>query len=137
MYSLQTLCLYVKNAINIDSSIKLFEICPNIEDLFLYGNFSNINLDCFIHLKKLSLYGEMLDGFNFELFANICNQLEELEISFNNMNDESIAKLLYGHNFPNISYLSISYSKITRLEKKLFEGFPIFQSLSLKTHFRI
>ena len=127
MYSLQTLCLNVRNSINIDSSIKLFEIFPNIEGLALDGQFSNINLDNFIRLKKLSLCGVLLDDFNFDLFKNIRNQLEELSISFKNMNDETISKLFYGNCFPNISFLRIS--NIKKLEKKMLDGFPMLQSL--------
>ena len=117
--------------------IKLFEICPNIEELYLDGQFSNINLDSFIHLKKLSLYGEMLDGFNFDLFANICNQLEDLEIALNNLNNKIILKLFYGHNFRNLLSLDISKSKNTRLEKTLFDGFPILHSLNLSENVKL
>ena len=111
--------------------IKLLEICPNIEKVNLSNTFSNINLNCFVNLKNLSLYGNLMDDFNFDLFKNICNQLEDLSIELFNMNDEIISKLLYGHNFPNLSKLNISCSKITRLEKRLFDGFPILQSFKL------
>ena len=109
-------------------------MCPNIEELYLYGNFSDINFDIFCNLKKLKLCGDILDGFNFDLFKNICIQLEELSIKFGNMDDESITKLLYGRNFPKISSLSICNSKITRLEKKLFDGFPMLQSLKVSNN---
>ena len=112
-------------------STNLFEICPNIEELYLYANFSNVCFDSLCNLKKLKLYGYLLDGFNFDLFENICSQLEELSIKFENMNDESIVKLLYGRNFAELSTLRISYSDITKLEKKLFDGFPMLQSLKV------
>ena len=136
MNSLTELTLDVKSEMNNDMSTKLFETCPNIEKLCLSGKFSNINLDNFVNLKKLRLCGDLSVEFNFDLFKNICNQLEELWIGFNNMNDESISKLLCGHNFPNVSNLSISFSQITRLEKKLFDGFPMLQSLAV-IHSRI
>lgn len=129
--SLKQLNLSIESEINNDMIIKLLEICPNIEKLHLSDTFSNINLDYFVNLKNLSLYDNLMDDFNFDLFKNICNQLEELEISFINMNDEIISKLLYGHNFPNLSKLNISCSNITRLEKRLFDGFPMLQSLKL------
>ena len=97
----------------------------------LTGQFSNVNLDSFINLKKLELSGYLLNDFNFDLFANICNQLEELNIRFKNMDDEIINKLLYCHYFPNLSVLTIFSSKITRLEKNLFNGFPMLRSLFL------
>ena len=100
MFSLRKLGLDVKNEMNKEMLIKLLEIFPNIEELSLSGQFSDINFDSFINLKKLSLFGDLLYGFNFEVFKNICNQLEELYIEFNNMNDKMISKLLYGHYFP-------------------------------------
>ena len=129
--SLKTLRLQIKNEINNESSTNLFQMCPNIEEMYLYGDFSDINFDMFCNLKKLKLYGNLLDGFNFDLFKNIRIQLEELSIKFENMDDESIIKLLYGRNFPKISSLRICNSKITRLEKKLFDGFPMLQSLKV------
>ena len=110
---------------------KLFEICPNIEEFYLTGDFSNISFDRFFNLKRLTLCGNLLDDFNFDVFKTICYQLEELSIKFQNIDDESIAKLLCGHNFSNLLSLKVSYSKITRLEKKLFDGFPMLQSLNV------
>lgn len=117
-----------KNEINKEILTKL-KVFPNIEELSLSGQFSDINFDSFINLKKLSLCGDLLYGFNFEVFKIIYNQLEELYIEFNDMNDEIISKLLYGHYFPNLSNISICSSKITRLEKNLFDGFPKLQSM--------
>ena len=129
--SLKQLTLHIESEINKDMLTKMFEICPNIEELCLYGKFSNINFDSFVNLKNFELRGEILEGFNFDVFKNICNQLEKLEIEFYEMNDEIISKLLYGHNFPNLFSLDISYSKITRLEKILFDGFPMLKSLNI------
>ena len=131
LYSLNELFLKTKSEINNELIAKLLELCPNIEELTLVGCFSNINLDGFVNLKRLDLWGDILDNFNFDLFKNISNQLEKLCIQFKNFDDESISKLLYGHSFPYISYLNISNSKITRLEKKLFDGFPILHSLNI------
>ena len=131
MHSLRKLNLCLKCEINNDLLIKLFEICPNIKELSLTGQFSNVNLDSFINLKKLELSGDLLDHFNFDLFANICNQLEELNIRFKNMDNESVSKFLYGFHFPNLVSLVISSSQITILEKKLFNGFPMLRSLRL------
>ena len=107
---------------------KLVEMCPNIEQLSLRGWFSNINFENFVNLKKLALFGHLSDNFNFK---NMCNQLEDLSIELFNMNDENVSKLLYGQNLPNLLKLLIKHSKITRLEKKLFNGFPMLQSLNV------
>lgn len=107
---------------------KLFEMSPNIEELILGGDFSNLNLDRFVNLKKLELYGNLSTSFNYGLFENIY-QLEEVRIRFDNINNESITKLFNAHNFSNLLTLSIGFSKITRLEKKIFNGFPTLQTL--------
>ena len=129
---MRNLDIDVRSEINHDSSTKLFEIFPNIESLNLHGKFSNINLDRFVNLKKLSIYGLLSNDFNFDLFKNICNQLEYLKIRLNNLNDENISKLLIGHNFLNVLDLEIFNSKIIRLDKKLFDGFPNLQSFYAK-----
>ena len=133
MHSLKQLVLYAKSEINNDFITKLSEIFPNIEELFLssFKQFTYINLDSFVKLKNLSLYGNLSNDFNLDLFANISNRLEELCIQLNNIDDESMSKLLFRHFFPNLSNLNISNSNITRLEKKLFEGFPMLQSLKI------
>ena len=64
-----------------------------------------------------------MDDFNYDLFENI----DDLEIY--NMN---ISKLLCGHNFSSVKFLVIwGCNKITRLEKKIFDGFPMLQSLKV------
>ena len=127
MDSLRKLDLKVLRDLNNSFFTKLFEICPNIEELSLHGRYLNINIEGFVNLKKLTLVGNLMDNFNFK--KSMCKQLEELDIFFYNMNDESISKLLCSLCFPNLSKLRIDSSKITRLEKKLFEGFPMLKSL--------
>lgn len=132
LFSLRDLTLYVQLEINNRSLETLFESCPNIEALTLQGEFSNVNFDRFVNLKKLVLYGNIFYDFDYyDLFANICNRLEELYIILKNVNDEIISKLLYDHSFPMLSSLKLSFSKITRVEKKLFDGFSMLQSLDL------
>ena len=132
--SLRNVGLDVKSEINNEMLTKLFEMCPNIEELYLTGDFSNISFDRFFNLKRLKLCGNLLDDFNFDVFKTICFQLEELSIKFKNIDDESIAKLLCGHNFPNLLCLKVSNSKITRLENKLLDGFPILQRLKVSNN---
>lgn len=114
--SLRILSLDVRNEsindeINNDSLTHLCERCPNIEDLQLQvqGYFCNdINFEGFVNLKKLTLDGEFLEGFDFkELFENICDRLEKLSIGFVNMDDEDLSNLLNGHNFQNLSELKV------------------------------
>ena len=52
-----------------------------IEELHLHGNFSNFNLDSLVNLRELSIAGYIDKSFNFELFKNLCNQLENLNSS--------------------------------------------------------
>ena len=130
--SLKNLTLSVRSEINYESIIILHEIFPNIERLSLDGNCSNIEFYSFVNLKKLTLCGLLLKDFNFEIFKNICNQLIYLCIVFDNINNENISNLLSKNNFPNVLNLEIGGSlKLTRLEKKLFDGFPMLQSLSV------
>ena len=117
-----------------DFFIKLVEMCPNIEQLSLYGWYSSINVENFVNLKKLSLSGHLRENF---ISMNMCNQLEDLSIELRNMNDENLSQLLYGKNLPNLSKLFIKNSKITRLEKKLFDGFPMLQSFNLSSNYEL
>lgn len=140
MSSLRNLYLNFKSDFNNDLTTKLFEIFPNIEDLFLCGHFSNMNFDSFFNLKELflnGLNGDTLYNFNFDVFKNICNQLEGLFIYYNLINNVNMSKLLYGHYFPNLKVLFIKLSHITRLEKKLFNGFPMLQSLHVSRNFTL
>ena len=112
--SLRILRLDVNRDINNEFSTRLFVIFPKIEELHLHGQFSNINFDSFVNLKKLSLYGILFDDFNFDVFDNICNQLKEINVKLENMNDESFTRLFYGRNFSNLFKFNIVSSKITR-----------------------
>ena len=132
--SLRNLTLLLKSKIDNTSLANLFEICSNIEQLYLGGQFSFMNLDSLFNLKKLTLYGKLLDDFDYDLFKSICNQLEYLSMELFNMNDKSIPKLLDGHHFSNLSKLSIFSSKITRLEKKHFDRFPTLNSLNISSN---
>ena len=125
--SMKLVELNISSEINNDMLTKLFKICPNVEELFLSARDLNINF----YNKKLSLVGNLFDDFNFDFIKNISNQLEELSIKFENMNDESISKLLCRHNFGKITTFEIGYSKITRLDKNLFDGFQMLHSLDI------
>ena len=117
----------------IDSNIQsnLFDYLPNIEQLELDGNFSNFNLDSLSSLKSLSLVGILMDGFNLDIFTNISNQLEKIAISCSNLDDKHLSKLFYGHNFPYLLHFEIFEGKMTKIEKKLIDGFPMLQTLNI------
>ena len=72
--SLKQLSLNVTSEINNGLITKVFEMCPNIENLILDGQNSIIDLDK--NLKKLKLGGRSSDDFNYDLFENICYQLD-------------------------------------------------------------
>ena len=118
---------------NESMTMNLFYHLPNIENLALNGKMSNFNLDSLVNLRYLKLKGTIYKDFNFDLLKNICNHLQTLEICIKNLDNEGIAKLLYGHHFPNLTDLTIYGNKMTRLEKKLFDGFPILQLLFIST----
>ena len=112
----------------------LIEQSPNVESLSLNcKNLCYFNLENSNNLKYLYISGEIKnkEDFNIDLFKTICSSLTDLTIISENVDNEFIAKLLCGHNFQNLSKLIINASEITRIEKKLFDGFPVLESLYL------
>ena len=70
--SLKHLDLLVKK-LNRSISEQLFENLLNIKKLVIIAEvFSDINLDYLVNLVNLTISGEIDEGFNFELFENIC-----------------------------------------------------------------
>lgn len=108
---------------------QLSDYLPNLQTLALNGHFSNFNLDNLINLKYLHFCGYLMDDFNFDLFKIICNQLEEIRIECENINDEYLTKLFYGYNFPYLHKLFLKRTKITKLEKRFLDRFPMLQTL--------
>ena len=98
--------------------------------LNLSGELSYFNLDSLSNLKSLDLVVTIMDDFNFQLFDNLCNQLEHIKISCWNLDDKYLEKLFYGRNFPYLTTLCITDSlKNIKLEKKLFDGLRMLQKL--------
>ena len=138
-------------------SKRIFENLPNIKELELNGVFSDINLNDLVNLEKLKLTGKIFDQnfyfdnlekkffsgqidynfFNFGLFENLCNQLEELSIDISNIDDEMFSQLFYDQHFSRLKRLHIMNSEITKLEKEIFEGFPMLQYLSITGNKRL
>lgn len=121
------------NAINSRVLDKFFYNSPNIECLNLVGDFSYLNFDNLVRLKTLILNGKIkkIKKFNFNLFKKLCSQLTYLDISLDQIDDSNIEKLFYGRHFPNLTDLRLKSTKITKLEKKLFDGLSNLVSLQL------
>ena len=130
LFALRTVKLYLETQINSEVLLNYIEYLPNIEGLYLHGDLSYFNLDSLSNLKKLELSGKIMDDFNYHLFDNLCNQLENIDISCSNFDDKCIEKLFYGRKFPYLSTLSIINSSANiKLEKKLFDGLGMLKNL--------
>ena len=124
--------------LNKSTSTQLFENLPNIKELELRGTFSDFNIGDLVSLEKLKLSGRIDDEFNFGLFKNICNHLQELLIDhFYDITYEQIAQLFYGYTFPYLYRFEINYCHLTKLDKKLFEGFPMLKRLGITFNFEL
>ena len=124
-------CFYLEMScmINQDILTLFLDKLPNIEELILLGNFSYFNLDHLVNLKSLRLNGTIMNDFNFGLFKNLCNQLEELSISFHGDYESIAEKLFDDHRFPNLLELMIYKCNVIRLEQKFVEKFPALLKL--------
>ena len=109
----------------------LLDQIPNIEELYLHGNFFYINLDNYVNLKRLLLAGTIEKDFNFELLKNLCNQIEELDIIFTNIDDTTFFKLFEGLHFPYLQELRLSEQNIKRVKKNFINRFPMIKQLIL------
>ena len=76
--------LYFYNRCLIDENILsgLLGQVQHIQELCLDGGFSYFNLDNLVNLRVLKLSDDIEKNFNFELFKNLCQQLEDIKISF-------------------------------------------------------
>ena len=112
-----------------DNIITLFNLLPNLETLYLEGNFSYFNLDNLVNLKRLTLAGKIGHDFNMEIFKNLCNQLEELTLSFKNFDDRTFLQLFKGYHFSNLKKLIFRESYVKRVDKNFIDRFPIIERL--------
>ena len=105
---------------------KILEQVSNIQELYLEGYLSYFNSDSFVNLKQLSIDGDIDEKFNFELFKNLCNQLEALTISIYNIDEKTLFKLFDGYNFPYLVELTIEFfnMKRLRLTKEFIDRLP-------------
>ena len=127
--SLKTFILHVPKTGKIDENMSTclgpFQI-QSIENLSLNGDFSYFNLDNLINLRSLTLTGTIKDDFNFDIFMNLCNQLQELTISYTNIDAHNLYKLFDGHHFSNLKTLALIVCD-TRIDKKFIDRFPMLR----------
>ena len=91
--SLRKLFLSLSGTINENILTRLLDQIPHIKELYLDGKLSYFNLDNFVNLRVLSLGGIINENFNFELFKNLCFQLECIIITFVNNDEKTFSKL--------------------------------------------
>ena len=96
----------------------------HIEKLYLHGRISHLNLDYLVNLKLLSLEGDLDAGFNFEIFKNLCNQLEVIKIGLNEIDEKTLVKMFDSHNFSNLKWLYVKGCNIKRLKREFTNYFP-------------
>lgn len=104
---------------------------PHIEQLFLTGNFSNINLDYLFNLKSLSLIGTITKTFNSKFFRYLCDRLVVLKIeSEANITDEKrFFRMFNGRTFTNLQAMTLKNTNLKRLSKRFINRFPNLRKL--------
>jgi hypothetical protein len=127
--SLRHFYMCIKCKIDENLMTRILKQIPTIEELNLHGNFSYFNLDSLFNLRKLSIAGYIDKSLNFELFKNLCNQLENLKIGLGNFDEESFFKLFHGCNFPYLVDFYLRYFKMKRLKKEHINRFPSLKQL--------
>ena len=128
--SLKHLVLDTKQ-LNRSLSTQIFGHLTNIKELEVKSLFSDINFDDLVNLEKLTISGKISYDFNFGLLKNLCKHLKELSINITNFDDQISAKLFQFHYFPTLVKLCLTGCKIKKLEKKLFDRFPMLHYLSI------
>ena len=117
--------------INDDIITNILDQVPHIQQLCLNGDLSYFNLDNFVNLRQLSLTGQINEKFNFELFKNLCNQLENIKISFYYNKEKNFFKLFDGYNFPYLEDLTIKFLDMERLTKEFINRLPMNKQLNI------
>ena len=134
LHSLKTLDFTISGGTIDEAIVTLFvNECPHIEELSLKANLSHFNLDSLFNVRKLSLDGTLnASSFNFKLFENLCNQLQDLMIGFYNIDNSILLHNLFnGYNFSNLVKLSLMFINSKILKKELINAFPILRELNV------
>jgi len=129
--SLTCLSLIIFGTINEVIITRLLDQVPHIQELHLAGNLSYFNFDNFDNLTVLSLSGDIKENFNFELFKNLCNQLEAITIRIYNIDEKTLFKLFDGYNFPYLLDLTMEYLDMKRLTKEFIDRLPMNRRLNI------
>ena len=129
--SLTKLYLNFSGQIDNDKLAIILDQVTQIKELYLEGNFSYLNLDSLVNLRMLELSGTIAENFNFELFKNLCDQLENIKIELNNIDGETFIKLFDGYNFPYLTDFSVKYFNVKRLKKEFFNRFSTLRRLEI------
>ena len=129
--SLTNLSLSFFRCINKDIVTSVLNQVPFIQELCLQGNLFYLNLDNLVNLRKLSLSGYIKENFNFELFKNLCNQLESIKINLGNIDEKTFFKLFDGYNFQYLVDLTIEFLDNKRLTKEFIDRLPIHRQLNI------
>ena len=129
--SLTILHFTIFGTIDEDIVTRLFLQLKHIQVLFLKGNLSYFNLDSLVNLRTISLSGTINEYFNFELFKNLCKQLEDIRIRLTNIDEKTFIKLFDGYNFPYLVNFSLSFLDIRILKKELINGFLMLRKLAI------
>ena len=129
--SLRVLTLAVDCKIDENIVTRLVDEIRHIETLDLNGNLSYFNLDQLYNLRTLSLNGTIDEEFNFELFENLCEQLEDIEIVLKNLEEKTFLKLFDGYNFPYLVDFNLRFVTIKRLKKGFINRFPMLKRLNI------
>ena len=110
---------------------RLLDQVPHIQELHLNGDLSYLNFDSFVNLRQLSLSGKIKDNFNLKLFKNLCNQLEDIQISLRNINEQKLFKLFDGYNFPYLRGFTLMRFSSNRLKKEFISRFQTLRHLNI------
>ena len=130
--SLRELCLSISAKINENILTRLLEHVQHIEELDLDGKLSYFNLDKLVNLKKLTLSGKIdKSSFNFKLFKNLCNQLENIQIALTNIDEKTFVKLFDGSNFLYLVKFALRYFSTKRFKKEFINQFTALRHLNI------
>ena len=65
----------------------------------------------------------MYDSFNFEIFKNLCYQLEDIRIRLFKNDEKTLVKLFDNYYFPYLAYLSLQSIYLKNFKKEFFDRF--------------
>jgi hypothetical protein len=88
-------------------------------------------LDNLVNLRVLSLNEKINENFNFKLFKNLLNQLENITFRFFDIDEKIFFKLFDGNNFPYLVVFTIQFLDKKRLTKEYINRLPLHRQLNI------